>query len=76
MEKNNYNKNLQDSFFYDLIKNNEVAEFHLTNGLIITGKLIKFDNFSILVDYNNKKTLIFKHSISYIYSKKIKKNKK
>ena len=29
-------------------------------------KILNIDNFSILVDINNKKSLIYKHSIAYI----------
>ena len=76
MSKNDLNKNLQDSFLHDLIKNKALADINLVNGIILTGTVIKFDNFSILVEQNYKTTLIYKHSISYIYLKNKKKNKK
>ena len=76
MSKDDLNKNLQDSYLQDLIKNKSLADINLVNGLILTGKVIKFDNFSILVEQNYKTTLIYKHSISYIYLKNKKKNKK
>ena len=69
-------KNLQDNYLNDVIKNKEVVEINLINGLILTAKIVKFDNFSILINYNNNLTLLYKHSISYISSKNIKKNKK
>ena len=74
MHKVELYKNLQDNYLNDLIKNKEVVEINLINGLILTAKLVKFDNFSILINYNNNLTLLYKHSISYISSKKIKKN--
>ena len=76
MSKDDLNKNIQDSYLQDLIKNKSLADINLVNGLILTGKVIKFDNFSILVEQNNKAVLIYKHSISYIFLKNKKKNKK
>ena len=67
-------KNIQDNFLLDIIKSNEVVEISFTNGLILKGKIVKFDNFSILIEYSNKKTLIYKHSISYIFAKGNKKS--
>jgi len=52
-----------------------LVDINLLNGIILTCKILKFDNFSLLIDYNNK-TLIFKHSIAFITFKKLKKNKK
>ena len=63
MSKDDLNKNLQDSYLQDLIKNKSLADINLVNGLILTGKVIKFDNFSILVEQNNKAVLIYKHRI-------------
>tara|TARA_B100000242_G_scaffold157410_1_gene112487 strand:+ start:309 stop:539 length:231 start_codon:yes stop_codon:yes gene_type:complete len=76
MSKDDLNKNLQDSYLHDLIKNKALADINLVNGIILTGTVIKFDNFSILVEQNYKTTLIYKHSISYILLKNKKKNKK
>ncbi len=76
MKKDQLNKSLQDNYLYELIKNNEVVEINLLNGLVLTGKIEKFDNFSILVNQNKNLTLLYKHSISYILTKNLKKNKK
>ncbi|MBF97015.1 MAG: RNA-binding protein Hfq [Alphaproteobacteria bacterium MarineAlpha9_Bin4] len=65
-------KNLQDNYFNNIIKNKEHVEINLINGLILKGKLVKFDNFSILLDFNGNLNLVYKHSISHI----LKKNKK
>ena len=75
MNKDDLNKNLQDSYLYDLIKNKALADINLVNGIILTGKVIKFDNFSILIEQNKKLLLIYKHSISYIFLKNKKKKK-
>ena len=76
MNKGELYKNLQDNYLNEAIKNKEIVEINLINGLILTGKIVKFDNFSILINYNNNLTLLYKHSISYIFSKNLKKNKK
>ena len=73
MRQDDLNKNLQDSYLHDLIKNKALADINLVNGIILTGTVIKFDNFSILVEQNNKAVLIYKHSISYIFLKNKKK---
>ena len=76
MKKDELNKSLQDSYLYEIIKNKEMVEINLINGIILTGRIEKFDNFSILVNHNKNLTLLYKHSISYIFSKNLKKNKK
>ena len=74
MSKDDLNKNLQDNYLHDLIKNKALTDINLVNGLILTGKVLKFDNFSILIEQNNKAVLIYKHSISFILLKKKIKN--
>ena len=71
--KNEVYKNLQDKYLSDLINSNKILEINLINGLVLTCKLEKFDNFSLLIKYNNNPTLVYKHSISYISQKSFKK---
>ena len=40
--------------------------FYLINGLPIKGKIVAFDSYTILVEKEGKKLLIFKHAISTI----------
>ena len=55
------------NFFLENIKDSKkVGEIHLTNGILLKCKILKTDNFSLLVDLNNKKSLIYKHSIAFI----------
>tara|TARA_Y200000002_G_C22270304_1_gene491827 strand:+ start:241 stop:444 length:204 start_codon:yes stop_codon:yes gene_type:complete len=55
------------NLFLDKLKNSKkVIELHLINGIVLKCKVLKVDNFSILVDINNKNALIYKHSIAYI----------
>ena len=73
-ENNNKKIGLQESFLKEIISNKELAEINLVNGLILKCKIINYDNFSILINYNHNNALIYKHSISFISkSKKIKK---
>ena len=66
-------KNLQDKYLYELIENKNTIELNLINGLTLTCKLVKFDNFSLLINYNNNTSLVYKHSISFITLKNFKK---
>ena len=68
-------KSLQDKYLQELIMNNKTLDINLINGLILTCKLEKFDNFSLLISYNNSSTLVYKHAISYITLRSLKKNK-
>ena len=57
---------IQNVFLENLKESKKVVEIHLINGLILKCKILNMDNFSLLVDLNNKKSLIYKHSITYI----------
>jgi host factor-I protein len=56
----------QNVFLENIKETKKVVEIHLINGLILKCKILHMDNFSLLVDLNNKKSLIYKHSIAYI----------
>ena len=66
-------KNLQDKFLYDLINSKKTVELNLINGLVVICKIEKFDNFSLLINNNNSLTLVYKHSISFISYKNLRK---
>ena len=57
---------VQDVFLEDLKKAKKFVEINLVNGMILKCKILNSDNFSLLVDLNNKKSLIYKHSIAFI----------
>ena len=57
---------IQNVFLENIKDTKKVIEIHLINGLILKCKILNMDNFSLLVDLNNKKSLIYKHSIAYI----------
>ena len=57
---------VQNVFLENLKESKKVVEIHLINGILLKCKILNMDNFSLLVDLNNKKSLIYKHSIAYI----------
>ena len=65
---------IQDSFLNDVVNKKELLELNLVNGLAIKCKIIKYDNFSLLINFKETNTLVYKHSIAFII--KLKKNKK
>ena len=56
----------QDIFLENIKKSKKFVEINLVNGIILKGKILGMENFSLLVEINNKKSLIYKHSIAYI----------
>ena len=73
VDKKVEHKSLQDKYLNDLTVNKKTIDVNLVNGLILTCKLEKFDNFSLLINYNNNSTLVYKHAISHISLKNFKK---
>ena len=57
---------IQNVFLENIKESKKVVEIHLINGILLKCKILNMDNFSLLVDLNNKKALIYKHSITYI----------
>lgn len=57
---------IQNVFLENLKETKKLVEIHLINGILLKCKIINIDNFSLLVEINNKKTLIYKHSVAYI----------
>ena len=66
MSKQDKTLPIQNVFLDNAKVSKKVVEIHLINGLILKCKILNMDNFSLLVDLNNKKSLIYKHSIAYI----------
>ena len=57
---------IQNVFIDKIKESKKIVEIHLINGIMLKCKILNMDNFSILVELNNKKSLIYKHSIAYI----------
>ena len=66
MSKQDKLLSIQNVFLENIKESKKVVEIHLINGLILKCKILNMDNFSLLVDLNNKKSLVYKHSIAYI----------
>ena len=66
MNKNDKILSIQNTFLESIKESKKVVEIHLINGILLKCKILNIDNFSLLVDLNNKKSLIYKHSIAYI----------
>ena len=57
---------VQETFLNAIMKTKKNVEINLINGIVLKCKIISSDNFSILIDTNNKKSLVYKHSIAFI----------
>jgi len=62
MEKN---KNLQDSFLNQIIKENIPVSIYLLNGIKLQGQVQSFDQYVIVLSGSTPQ-LIYKHSVSTI----------
>lgn len=56
--------NLQDIFLNSTRKNKIEIIVFLVNGVPIKGRVLSFDNFTILLEVDKKQNLIYKHAIS------------
>jgi len=56
--------NLQDIFLNSARKDRIEITIFLMNGVPIKGKVLSFDNFTILIDVDKRQNLIYKHAIS------------
>lgn len=58
--------NLQDNFLNIARKEEMMLTVFLVNGYQIKGTVRSFDNFTILLNADNKQQLIYKHAVSTI----------
>lgn len=66
------NINLQDIFLNKVRKDGTPITVFLVNGFQLKGIVKGFDSYTIVLEENNKKNLIYKHAISTIIpSKKV-----
>ena len=63
---NKQQSNLQDVFLNNARKEKLQLTIHLLNGFQLKGIVKGFDNFTVILDCDNKQMLIYKHSISTI----------
>ncbi len=64
MNKNSVN--LQDSFLNIARKEDMMLTVFLVNGYQLKGTVRSFDNFTILLNVENKQQLVYKHAVSTI----------
>jgi host factor-I protein len=61
------NKNsIQDQVLNGARKEKMEITIYLTNGVPLKGKVISFDNFTVIIDNGGKQSLVYKHAISTI----------
>ena len=63
---NNKAMNLQDVFLNQCRKDRIPITIYLTNGFQFKGMIKGFDNFTVILDSDEKQQLVFKHAISTI----------
>jgi host factor-I protein len=63
--------NLQDIFLNSTRKNKTEITVFLVNGVPIKGRVLSFDNFTILMEVDKKQNLIYKHAISTMVPSKL-----
>ena len=63
---NKQQSNLQDIFLNNARKDKIQLTIHLLNGFQLKGIVKGFDNFTVILECDNKQMLIYKHSISTI----------
>src|SRR6266496_2945148 len=63
--------NVQDSFFYNLRKDNVVISVRLTSGEERMGRLRRFDKFALVLEVEGREEMIYKHAIASIRSENL-----
>lgn len=64
MNKNQIN--LQDTFLNQVRKEKIPVTIYLVNGFQIKGMVKGFDNFTVVVEFEQKQQLVYKHAISTV----------
>lgn len=58
--------NLQDAFLNQVRKDKTLVTVFLVNGFQIKGLVRGFDNFTVIVEMDNRQQLVYKHAISTV----------
>ena len=61
---------LQDVFLNSARKDKCEITIYLVNGVPIKGRVLSFDNFTMLLEVDKKQNLIYKHAVSTIVPSK------
>ncbi|MGI6120358.1 MAG: RNA chaperone Hfq [Desulfosporosinus sp.] len=58
--------NLQDIFLNQVRKENLPVTIYLVNGFQIKGLIRGFDNFTVVVEFDGRQQMVYKHAISTV----------
>ena len=58
--------NLQDTFLNQVRKENLPVTIYLVNGFQLKGLIKGFDNFTVLIEFENRQQMVYKHAISTV----------
>lgn len=58
--------NLQDTFLNQVRKENMPVTIYLVNGFQLKGIVRGFDNFTVVLEFEGKQQMVYKHAISTI----------
>ena len=57
---------LQDAYLLAVKRENALVTIYLRNGFQLRGHVRGFDNFTIILEYDNKPHLVYKHAVSTV----------
>jgi len=58
--------NIQDLVLNSARKEKMEITVYLTNGVPLKGRVLSFDNFTVIIEQEGKQSLVYKHAISTI----------
>lgn len=58
--------NLQDTFLNQVRKENMPVTIYLINGFQLKGLVKGFDNFTVVLEFEGKQQMVYKHAISTV----------
>jgi len=58
--------NLQDTFLNQVRKENLPVTIYLVNGFQLKGLIRGFDNFTVVIEFEGRQQMVYKHAISTV----------
>jgi len=58
--------NLQDTFLNQVRKENLPVTIYLVNGFQLKGLIKGFDNFTVIIEFDGRQQMVYKHAISTV----------
>lgn len=62
--------NIQDFLLNQARKEKQLITIYLSNGVPLKGKVLSFDNYTIIIENDGKQSMIYKHAITTIIPEK------